>query len=55
MILTAEQKCLLWLSNAEVTPGHVQTLLQTYGSVEEIREAFSQLRIQHRVILRRRK
>ena len=27
MVLSAEQKCLLWLSNAEVTPGHVQKLL----------------------------
>jgi len=36
MILTAEQKCLLWLSNAEVTPGYLQKLLETYHSVEEI-------------------
>lgn len=36
MVLTAEQKCLLWLSNAEVTPGHVQKLLETYQSAEEI-------------------
>ena len=40
MLLTAEQKCLLWLSHAEVTPGHVQKLLQEYGSAQEIWEAF---------------
>ncbi len=40
MLLTAEQKCLLWLSNAEVTPGHLQKLLETYHSVEEIWQAF---------------
>lgn len=36
MLLNAEQKCLLWLSAAEVTPGHLQRLLEEYGSVEEI-------------------
>jgi len=40
MLLTAEQKCLLWLSNAEVTPGHLQKLLTVYSSVEEIWEQF---------------
>lgn len=40
MLLTAEQKCFLWLSNAEVTPGHVQKLLETYENVEAIWEAF---------------
>ncbi|MCI5847415.1 MAG: DNA-processing protein DprA [Candidatus Limiplasma sp.] len=40
MILSAEQKCLLWLSSAEVTPGHVQRLLQTYPTVMDIWEAF---------------
>ena len=40
MLLTAEQKCLLWLSNAEVTPGHLQKLLEKYRSVEEIWEQF---------------
>lgn len=40
MLLTAEQKCLLWLSNAEVTPGHLQKLLETYSSVQEIWERF---------------
>ncbi len=40
MLLTAEQKCLLWLSNAEVTPGHVQKLMETYHSAEEIWDAF---------------
>ena len=42
MLLTAEQKCLLWLSNAEVTPGHLQKLLSIYSSVEQIWEAFGQ-------------
>lgn len=40
MILSAEQKCLLWLSSAEVTAGHVQKLLETYHTPEEIWEAF---------------
>jgi len=40
MLLTAEQKCLLWLSNAEVTPGHLQKLLTNYSSAEEIWEQF---------------
>lgn len=40
MVLTAEQKCLLWLSNAEVTPGHLQKLLNVYHSPEEIWEQF---------------
>ena len=40
MLLSAEQKCLLWLSNAEVTPGHLQKLLETYNSVEEIWDQF---------------
>lgn len=40
MVLTAEQKCYLWLSAAEVTPGHVMHLMEDYGSVQEIWEAF---------------
>lgn len=40
MVLTAEQKCCLWLSAAEVTPGHVMHLLEEYGSVLELWEAF---------------
>lgn len=36
MLLTAEQKCLLWLSNAEVTPGHLQKLLTVFHTPEEI-------------------
>ena len=36
MALNAEQKCLLWLSNAEISAGHVQKLLEVYGSAEEI-------------------
>ncbi len=40
MLLTAEQKCLLWLSNAEVSPGHLQKLLETFQSVQEIWEQF---------------
>lgn len=42
MLLTAEQKCLLWLSNAEVTPGHLQKLLETYETPEGIWESFGQ-------------
>lgn len=40
MLLTAEQKCLLWLSAAEVTPGHVQKLLEEYETAQGIWEAF---------------
>ena len=40
MLLTAEQKCLLWLSNAEVTPGHLQKLLTIYHTPEEIWDHF---------------
>lgn len=40
MILSAEQKCLLWLSTAEVTSGHVQKLLEEYESAVGIWEAF---------------
>lgn len=40
MLLTAEQKCLLWLSNAEISPGHLQKLLQTFHTVQEIWEQF---------------
>lgn len=41
MLLTAEQKCLLWLSAAEVTPGHVQKLLETFETAQGIWEAFN--------------
>ena len=40
MLLNAEQKCLLWLSNAEVSPGHLQKLLENYHTVQEIWEQF---------------
>ena len=40
MLLTAEQKCLLWLSNAEVTSGHLEKLLEVYESPEEIWSQF---------------
>lgn len=40
MLLTTEQKCLLWLSAAEVTPGHLQQLLVSYGTAEGIWDAF---------------
>ena len=40
MLLTAEQKCLLWLSSAEVTPGHLQQLLAEYETAEGIWDAF---------------
>lgn len=40
MLLSAEQKCLLWLSNAEITAGHVQKLMEEYQSAEGIWQAF---------------
>lgn len=40
MLLNAEQKCMLWLSAAEITPGKVQDLLNRYGSLEEVWERF---------------
>jgi len=40
MVLTAEQKCYLWLSAAEITPEHVQALEDEYGGVLGIWEAF---------------
>ena len=41
MFLTAEQKCLLWLSAAEVTPGHVEKLLEKYHTAQGVWEAFA--------------
>ncbi|NLV59572.1 MAG: DNA-protecting protein DprA [Clostridiales bacterium] len=35
-----EQKCLLWLSSAEVSADRVHSLLEKYGSAQEIWEAF---------------
>lgn len=40
MLLTAEQKCLLWLSAAEITPDRVSALIAQYGSAEGIWHAF---------------
>lgn len=40
MLLTAEQKCYLWLSAAEVTSGHVQKLLEQYETPLGIWDAF---------------
>lgn len=40
MLLNAEQKCMLWLSSAEVTAGHVQKLREYYGNLEEVWERF---------------
>lgn len=40
LLLTAEQKCMLWLSAAEVTPGKVQELLNRFGSLQEVWERF---------------
>lgn len=40
MLLNAEQKCYLWLSAAEITPSRVQDLLQEFGNIGEIWEAF---------------
>ena len=42
MLLTAEQKCLLWLSAAEVTPGHFQHLTDEYLTAEGIWDAFNE-------------
>lgn len=40
MVLNAEQKCYLWLSAAEITPDHVQKLIECYGSPVDVWEAF---------------
>lgn len=40
MILTAEQKCMLWLSSAEIAAGRVQELMGHYGTAEGIWDAF---------------
>lgn len=40
MNITAEQQQLLWLSSAEVTPGHLQKLLLEYGTTGDLWEAF---------------
>lgn len=40
MLLNGEQKCMLWLSAAEVTPGKVRELIFRYGSLEEAWECF---------------
>lgn len=40
MILTAEQKCLLWLSAGEITAGRVQELVRRYESAEGVWNAF---------------
>lgn len=40
MVLNAEQKCLLWLSAAEVTPGHLQNLKEKWPDAQAIWEAF---------------
>ena len=40
MLLTADQKCYLWLSAAEIAAGRLQELISQYGSVSEIWDAF---------------
>lgn len=40
MHLTEEQKCLLWLSAAKVTPMHVSSLAGAYGGVQGVWDAF---------------
>jgi len=40
LLLSAEQKCMLWLSSAEVTAGKVQNLIDRYGSLMEVWERF---------------
>lgn len=39
-MLTAEQRYLLWLSTAEVTPGSLQKLLERYGTIGDVWESF---------------
>ncbi len=40
MLLSAEEKCLLWLSAAEVTPDRVSDLIQQYHSAQGIWDGF---------------
>lgn len=40
MALTAEQKCLLWLSTAEITAGRVMQLMKRYHSAQGIWDSF---------------
>ncbi len=40
MYLTAEQRCMLWLSAAEVAAGNVQSLTEEYGNILELWDAF---------------
>ena len=40
MVLTSEQKCLLWLSTAEITAGRVWEMIAHYGSAQGIWDAF---------------
>ena len=36
MHLTEEQRCLLWLSAAKITPAHVTMLAEAYGGVQGV-------------------
>ena len=40
MYLTEEQRCLLWLSAAKITPMHVTALAGTYGGAQGIWDAY---------------
>lgn len=40
MVLTAEQKCLLWLSTAEIAAGRVMQLMKRYHSAQGIWDSF---------------
>lgn len=40
MYLTEEQRCLLWLSAAKITPDHVTALAGTYGGAQGIWDAY---------------
>ena len=40
MHLTEEQRCLLWLSAAKITPAHVTMLAEAYGGVQGVWDAY---------------
>ena len=40
MHLTEEQRCLLWLSAAKITPAHATMLAEAYGGVQGVWDAY---------------
>ncbi|MEG2315596.1 MAG: DNA-processing protein DprA, partial [Clostridia bacterium] len=40
MLLTSEQKCLLWLSNGEIAARRAQELMAVYGGAQGVWDAF---------------